>query len=394
MLDFIKNAVNTLAGPMASVVDFAGDKLGLPPLLTNSIKTVAGTMTGNVMMVASGAMGVMSDLQKNPPAQTEFCPSSDMARAQEGYAKPPQGASAGASSASAAASSTGRLEPKYLEYRDALRTIAANYGLLDTLNGSQNGKFDVRTLELASCHASLSPELRRAAGFLIAHPEYRRMLDTAGEGGSVDGIISQKDVQKALKKANDDIARHGVRETPSPAPSTPPSTPPSAPPSAPPSTPAPVPSAPVPAPAPAPSPPPVCGTPPGRPGTPVESTPPTVPTPPPSGGRSGVNDILNNPHMSLEEKIQAILMLITRDTDEEILDVMKEMASVREERAGLGTDQTSKSKDAKLETTFQELNLRLQKLMEKRKQMFDLMSTLSSKFNEMAKMAIQNMGRA
>ena len=107
-----------------------------------------------------------------------------------------------------------------------------------------------------------------------------------------------------------------------------------------------------------------------------------------------MNDILNNPHMSLEEKIQAILMLITRDTDDEILDVMQEMASIREERAGLGTDDKSKGKDAKLETTFQELNLRLQKLMEKRKQMFDLMSTLSSKFNEMAKVAIQNMGRA
>lgn len=107
-----------------------------------------------------------------------------------------------------------------------------------------------------------------------------------------------------------------------------------------------------------------------------------------------MSSILNNPHMSVEEKIQAILMLITRDTDDEILDVMQQMASARGERAGLGTDEAAKAREAKLETTMQELNLRLQKLMEKRKQMFDLMSTISSKFNEMAKMAIQNMGRA
>ena len=113
-----------------------------------------------------------------------------------------------------------------------------------------------------------------------------------------------------------------------------------------------------------------------------------------SGGSGGVGDIINNPNMSLEEKLQAILTLITRDTDDEILDVMKDMASVRDERAGLGTDQNSRAREAKLETTMEQLNLRLQKLMEKRKQMFDLMSNISSNFNEMAKQAIQNLGRA
>ncbi|HEX8703222.1 MAG TPA: hypothetical protein VF815_30580 [Myxococcaceae bacterium] len=383
MLDFIKNTLNTLAGPMASVVDFAGDKLGLPPLLTNSIKAVAGVATGNVMMAASGAMGVMSELQKNPPAQTEFCPSPDPAKAQEGYAKPTHTAAPAAPASGSAAttgstpardSNKGQLDPSYLEYRDALKTIAANYALLDTLNGSRNEKINVRTLEMAVTWPNLPSELKEAARFLVAHPEFRNMLDTAGEGGRVDGTISQKDVQKALKQVNDDIAKYGVRDTASPAPSTP-----------------------APAPAPAPSTPPVSGSPPpGKPGTPGECTPAPAPKPSPSPApeRSGVNDIINNPHMSLEEKIQAILMLITRDTDDEILDVMKEMSSIREERAGLGTDEKSRTKDAKLETTFQELNLRLQKLMEKRKQMFDLMSTLSSKFNEMAKVAIQNMGRA
>jgi len=371
MLDFIKNAVNTLAGPMATVVDFAGDKLGLPPLLTNSIKAAAGVMTGNVMMAASGALGVVSELQKNPAAQTEFYPSQDAAKAQEGYAPSAQLA--------APTASTGYLEPSVLQYQEALRTLAANFGILDTLNGKKNSKIDQRTLQLAAQHPNLSPELRSAARFLLEHPEYRNMLDTAGKGGSVDGTISQLDVQRALKKVNDDIAQYGVRQPSTPAPSTPP--PPGAPPSPgkpgtpvetqPPST--------------------------GQPSPPVESAPPATPAPKPGGGcapSGGLSDIINNPNMSMEEKLQALLTLITRDTDDEILDVMKEMASVRGERAKLGTDEKSRTREAKLETTMEQLNLRLQKLMEKRKQMFDLMSNISSKFNEMAKQAIQNLGRA
>lgn len=389
MLDFIKNAVNTLAGPMASAVDFAGDKLGLPPLLTNSIKTVAGAVTGNVMMAASGALGVMSELQKNPAAQTEFTPSKDSATAQDGYAASPC-----ATSATGCTVSTGSLDPGVLQYRDALNTLAANFGLLDTLDGKKNEKIDQRTLVAAANHPSLSPELRNAARFMLEHPEYRNMVDTAGKGGSVDGTISQLDVQQALKKVNEDIARYGVRQPPRPQPAP---------------TPAPTP---PPVSTPAPTPPPVCGTPPaGQPtppvGTrppstppskpPVQSPPPTTPTPKPggsSGGSGSVSDIINNPNMSLEEKLQAILTMVTSDTDDEILDVMKEMASVRDERAGLGSDDSSRAREAKLETTMEQLNLRLQKLMEKRKQMFDLMSNISSNFNEMAKQAIQNLGRA
>jgi hypothetical protein len=367
MLDFIKNAVNTLAGPMATVVDFAGDKLGLPPLLTNSIKAAAGVMTGNVMMAASGALGVVSELQKNPAAQTEFHPAQDAAKAQEGYA------TAAAAHQASPAASTGYLEPSVLQYQEALRTIAANFGILDTLCGKKNSKIDQKTLQLAAQNPNLSPELRRAARFLLERPDYRNMLDTAGKGGSVDGTISQLDVQQALKKVNDDIAQYGVRQPSTPAPSTPP--PPAKPgtpvETRPPST--------------------------GQPSPPVESSPPIVPTPKPGGSSEAsgtVSDIINNPNMSMEEKLQALLTIITRDTDDEILDVMKEMSSARDERAKLGTDDKSRTRAAKLETTMEQLNLRLQKLMEKRKQMFDLMSNISSKFNEMAKQAIQNLGRA
>jgi hypothetical protein len=76
MLDFLKGAANLLAGPMSAAVDLAGNALGLPPLITNSIKAATGVATGNVMMVASGAMGVAKELSQNPAAKTEYRPPS------------------------------------------------------------------------------------------------------------------------------------------------------------------------------------------------------------------------------------------------------------------------------------------------------------------------------
>ncbi|NOK33622.1 hypothetical protein HMI49_10470, partial [Corallococcus exercitus] len=96
MLDILKGVANLLGGPMAAVTDLAGDALGLPPVLTNSIKTAAGVMTGNVMMAASGALGVADELKKNPSAKTEYCAPRDAAKAGAGYAG---ASSAGASQA-------------------------------------------------------------------------------------------------------------------------------------------------------------------------------------------------------------------------------------------------------------------------------------------------------
>jgi hypothetical protein len=87
-------------------------------------------------------------------------------------------------------------------------------------------------------------------------------------------------------------------------------------------------------------------------------------------------------------------MSISENTDDEVLGVLNEMASTRDQQATLGTSEADKKKAAKLETGMHELNLRLQRLMEKRKAMFDLMSNMSSKFHEMAKTAISNLRSA
>ncbi|NVJ28852.1 hypothetical protein HUW62_47445, partial [Myxococcus sp. AM011] len=106
---------------------------------------------------------------------------------------------------------------------------------------------------------------------------------------------------------------------------------------------------------------------------------------------SSARSIVDNPNMSIEDKVQAILGAISTETDAEILQVMDSMASAGEDRAALGTSDADKKKAATLDGNMRELELRLQRLLEKRKSMFDLMSNMSAKFNEMAKTAISNL---
>ncbi|XXF76667.1 hypothetical protein P2318_26965 [Myxococcaceae bacterium GXIMD 01537] len=367
MLGFIKDAVSAVTSPLTGAIDLVGDSLGLPKLLTQSIKAGIGIATGNVMLVADGALGVMSELVKNPPAKTEFVPPRDTCRASEGYAPKPA-APPGAS----APSQGGILDPSVLQYRDSLRQLSANFDLLDTLEGgtftSKNGKISQETLRKAEGNPRLSQGLRDACRFLLSHPEYRNQLDTAGKGGRVDGTISMKDVQAALAKVNADIARYGV------------SSPPTAKPQAPAA--------------------------PAHPASPATSTPAApAPSAPASskggashasgGGASAtVRDILNNPNLSIEEKIQAILMALEQNIDDEILKTMDDLAAAQDKRAGIENNEGNKKALQDADRNAEFIQMRLQQLMEKRKAMFDLMSNMSSKFNEMAKTAISNLRSA
>ncbi|GMU09668.1 hypothetical protein [Corallococcus caeni] len=510
MLDILKGVANLLGGPMAAVTDLAGDALGLPPVLTNSIKTAAGVMTGNVMMAASGALGVADELKKNPSAKTEYCAPQDAAKAGQGYAG---ASSAGGAQAGGTAGSRSPLDPKLLDYADSLRTLEANFGYLDLLDGKKDGSLSHADLQRISQDRNVSPSLRDAARFLVDNRTFFEQVDTAKK--KVLGLpmptfnddrIDVMGLQQESKRLAADFAKYGRPDRPG--------------------QPSPTPSDCKPAPS-------DCAPPtrgggsgpgggvgrpgsggPGKPGSgtggtdgvsgrPGQGTPGTgrpgsggssggtgaldpnlagyvdalqvldqnwdtfdaavgakdgkltmanleavlanpaaSPTlkraaqffkdhpeyfrrlemaesgggpdgvaswkdldaelgevaKPPGGGRSTggsrARDIVDNPNMSIEQKVQALLMGITEDTDSELLDVMNEMASAREERATLGTSDSDKARGAKLDTSMQELELRLQTLMEKRKAMFDLMSNMSSKFNEMAKTAISNLRSA
>lgn len=520
MLDILKGVANLLGGPMSSVVDLAGNALGLPPVLTNSIKTAAGVMTGNVMMAASGALGVADELKKNPPAKTEYCAPKDAATAGAGYAP-----SSSAGSTQGAPGSRSPLDPRLLDYADALRTLEANFGYLDLMDGRKDGSLSHGDLQRVAQDANVSPLLRDAAKFMVENRTFFEQADTAKKTllgmplvpNFNDDRIDVRALQVESKRLAADFEKYGRPQRPG--------------------RPSPAPSDCEPPPSDCPPPTTGGGSAPGRPGNGTGGTggsgrpgsggpgrpgpgqgtgsgegpggagrpggsgtsgsgsldpnlagyrdalrvldqnwdtfdtavgakdgklsmanleallgsPAASPTlkraaqffkdnpeyfnrletaagtgskdgvasrqdlgaelaavaklpevpgasSPGGSGRSPggtrARDIVDNPNMSIEQKVQALLMGITEDTDAELLDVMNEMASARDERATLGTSDQDKARGAKLDTSMQELELRLQTLMEKRKAMFDLMSNMSSKFNEMAKTAISNLRSA
>jgi hypothetical protein len=481
MLDFLKGAANLLAGPMSAAVDLAGNALGLPPLITNSIKAATGVATGNVMMVASGAMGVAKELSQNPAAKTEYRPpSGGDSKVGEGYA----------SSSPVLPSGTSPLDPKMLDYADSLRVLEANFAQLDYLDGKKDGSLSKKDLERISSNASLSPQLRNAARFMLENKALFERLDNGSKllNIGVMGLLTNdrfnlKDLSSELKRVEGEFSRYGRPERPGssvpggggvPGPGTTPTT----------GTGGTTPSCDSPT-----STTPTQGTSgsaldpdfaeyrdalsvlnanwdtfdaavgakdnvltrdnldailnspaasstlkraaqffkdhpeyydrlemangvggrdgivgrpdvtaalrqagsvPGSSGT--QSS--TGGSKPVGSGGSSVKSILDNPNMSVEDKIQAILMSISQNTDDELLGVLNDMADQRDQRATLGTSDADKKKAAKIDSSMQELELRLQKLMEKRKAMFELMSNMSSKFHEMAKTAISNLRSA
>ena len=224
MLDILKGVANLLGGPMSSVVDLAGNALGLPPVLTNSIKTAAGVMTGNVMMAASGALGVADELKKHPPAKTEYCAPKDAATAGAGYAP-----SSNAGSTQGTPGARSPLDPKLLDYADSLRTLEANFGYLDLMDGRKDGTLSHGDLQRIAQDASVSPSLRDAAKFLVDNRGFFEQVDTAQKklfgvplSGFNEDRIDLLSIQQESKRLAADFAKYGRPERPgrpSPTPS-------------------------------------------------------------------------------------------------------------------------------------------------------------------------------
>ncbi|WP_342375794.1 hypothetical protein NVS55_31530 [Myxococcus stipitatus] len=494
MVDFLKGAASLLAGSGAGGVgtDGAGDARGLPPLISSSIKTVEGVATGNVLLAASGAVGVADELKKNPPAKTEYSAGKvSFERQAEGYA----------SAAALLAAGARPLDPKMVEYEAALKVLEANFDQLDLADGKKSGSLSKEELRRVANDASLSPQLRGAARFLMENMALFERVDSSGLGSQLfsfmgalhnDDRIKLSGIRSELKRVREEFVRYGRPEVPRTPPKSEPETCPPTTGTRPPTTGGT---------SPGPRPPTTGGTSPGtrppttggqspRPGGTEGSKPPTSKDPDfgeyldavrvlrdnwgtfdtavgakddrvsrenmvallenpavsstlkraaqffkdhpeyfdrlemaaGKGSRDGViglgdvtaelalsgkktsgtsaekgsnvRALIDDPRMSIEDKVQAILGAISSETEDEILEVMGQMASAGEDRAVLGTTDADKRAAAKIDGDMRALELRLQRLVEKRKSMFDLMSNMSAKFNEMAKTAISNLRNA
>ena len=72
----------------------------------------------------------------------------------------------------------------------------------------------------------------------------------------------------------------------------------------------------------------------------------------------------------------------------------RELANIERALASIKNGKGDEKALADSQRDIDRINMRLQKLVEKRKMMFEMMSTLSMKFNEMAKTALSNMRSA
>ena len=367
MSDVLRGLGNVLGGVTSllsggALIDAAGNALGLPPAITNAAKVAVGAMTGNVMLAADGAMGLAKELTKNPPATTEYKPPADSARACEGYASPPPPGTptSGTSGPAQACGDTrgSHLDPKMNDYLHALQTLQQNFRYLDATDGKLDGNLSRGDLQRISQDARVSPELRQAARFLVDNPGYFERLDTSAGVFSMgqvfrdmsnDDRITMGNIQNEIFKVKADFDQYGrPASTGSRAPSTPT-------------------------------------------GSATGSSPPGSTS---GTASSSMKGIINDPNMSLEEKIETILTALTEKMDGEILQVMDELAAAQDKQAGIKNGKGDEKALSDSQRDIDRLNLRLQKLVEKRKMMFEMMSTLSMKFNEMAKTALSNMRSA
>lgn len=270
-----------------------------------------------------------------------------------------------------------------LKYYDSMEVLLTNFDTYDAADIQSTGflhKADggISFADLQRFMDSNDPKVRDAALFLIQNPEY------FGRTAGADGMISKMELRAELHKLDEAIRLHGPPTESIDAPSK--------------------------------SKNPWRGVPPDiSRGDLIEARPVPVPgpekiVPPPAGPPSTnpapisslgseIKSILNDPTLSTEEKIQRILMAVIDSADAEELALMEQIGNAaidfgKAQDAATAAGGKGQEEIQKKQKSLTDLQFKLQKTVERRKQMFDLMSNMSVKNNEMAKTAIQNLARA
>jgi hypothetical protein len=109
--------------------------------------------------------------------------------------------------------------------------------------------------------------------------------------------------------------------------------------------------------------------------------------PGPNGDCDDFSSILNDPSMSLEDKVMAILEKCYDQTDQSVQGLVTQLGQAQQ--ASNGGQPTSAS-NASGAPSMQTLEFKLQDMMQKRTQLLDLMSNMSKTFNDAAMTAINN----
>ena len=102
-----------------------------------------------------------------------------------------------------------------------------------------------------------------------------------------------------------------------------------------------------------------------------------------------LTDILNDKSLSVEEKLEMILMVLENRADDQMLGVAKALDDNDDKKSS----KDDRKKVAQLDKVDRDLNFKLERLMKRKEQLSNLLSTMEMKFASMAQTAIANMGR-
>ncbi|HET6983536.1 MAG TPA: hypothetical protein VFI53_15440, partial [Myxococcaceae bacterium] len=102
-----------------------------------------------------------------------------------------------------------------------------------------------------------------------------------------------------------------------------------------------------------------------------------------------IKDILNDKSLSIEEKIEMILLVLENRVDDQMLPVTQQMDQNDDKK----TNKDDRKKVTKLDKVDRDLNFKMERLMKRKEQLSNLLSTMEMKFASMAQTAIANMGR-
>ncbi len=338
MFGFIGDIIHTIAkvaDPLTSLVEAGGKALGLPPALTNALKIGVGAMSGDVLLLADGATKLVSEVETALRAKVEYPASTDPSSV-TGYAPAPlRGQRSGLQ-----------------DEMDALQTLRSHFDAFDQKQRmdifwfNRDGTIDRGELERVSKDPNASPDLKRAARYFLDNPTLLQQIGRSGGDGSA---IAHADLDLAIQDVGKRIA---AGETDGPDASTADAVAHHA------------------------------STGHKSSGTHRSSS---------SADHKTLTDILNDPTLSMEDKIEALLMELENQADAKILGTIKKQDSSSDKRAKLEDD--DKEGVAKQDKLDRDLTFKLQKLTDAKKRFSDLLSNLEGKFNDMAQRAIQNMGR-
>lgn len=330
--------------PMNIAINAVFDGLGLPSEVKNAAKIAAGAATGNLLLAADGAIGLAQDIGENSGGKTEYWAGESCVKPQ-GYAPSPQ------------KSAEQIVREQHL---DVLWTMEHNWEDLDRggLIGCVDGKVSITTISEWQCSAD--PEKRKVGQFFKDHPELLAELDASG---GKDGMFTRTDLRATISKVQSEIETG--RSSPGQIVRPPEGTP-------------------------------VYGT---DPSPNTDARP--LPAPPASPVSRGIQDIMKDPNMSVEEKIMAILSLVMAEIDRQLVNTTEKLGAKTKDRVDVADaaqkkDASTEDKHALADTDrgIQELTQDMQSLVQKRNQMFTMMSNISMTFSQMSMTAIQNMGRA